>query len=193
MKKFIATALILVSIATTFCANAQEATWAEKRHQLSFSVGTCSVYQVFESIITGVVSGMTKNDIESMDGFGTINVGYLYNLNKHFAVGADATYEHFSAKYKDPGASVSTLNHYTVMPAVRAYWFNKTYVSMYSKLAVGGTLITSDDGEEITTSGCFAAQLSPVAIEVGNNKLRGFAEIGIGMQGLILGGVRYSF
>lgn len=194
MKKAISSlSLLLISILLSPFSKAQETHFTENKQQISVSVGYISVFDIFESITFGLISGLTQSEIDEMGSFATINLGYLYNLNKHWAVGAETTYQHFSAKFKDTSKDASTINHLTIMPAIRVYWFNKPTVAMYSKLCAGGSLVLSNSGDDSSVSGCFAAQLSPIAIEFGKNKIRGFVEAGLGMQGLANAGIRYSF
>ena len=47
--------------------------------------------------------------------------------------------------------------------------------------------------KNITNDVFFNFQASLIGVEVGNQQVRGFAEVGVGEQGIFLGGVRYKF
>lgn len=99
----------------------------------------------------------------------------------------------------------------SLMPAFKWRWLYKEHFSMYSKIGFGGcwqytpeittvSTVTDADGsthnETETTAASssftFSAQLSPIGMEFGGDRFKGFTEIGIGMQGLLVLGVRYS-
>ena len=68
---------------------------------------------------------------------------------------------------------------------------------MYSKLAIGATYRdyskTHEQEKATDNEVLFNFQVSALGVEAGGQHVRGFAELGIGEQGVILGGVRYKF
>ena len=85
------------------------------------------------------------------------------------------------------------------MPAVKFNWLRKEKVGLYSKLAAGVTFTSNNikDTDKTVSSDkdkdlMFNFQASMIGVEVGTT-IRGFAEIGVGEQGLILLGLRYRF
>lgn len=98
----------------------------------------------------------------------------------------------------------------SLMPAAKFPWFSYDHVSMYSKLAVGAmythTLTYKVDGnndyiienghrvlDNSSSQWSWACQVNPVGVDFGGQLCRGFAELGWGMQGLIMLGVRFNF
>jgi hypothetical protein len=90
------------------------------------------------------------------------------------------------------------------MPSVKFNWLRKNSWGLYSKVAVGASVARFSDqdynengkltGEKnITNDVFFNFQASLIGIEAGNQQVRGFAEVGVGEQGIFLGGVRYKF
>jgi hypothetical protein len=89
------------------------------------------------------------------------------------------------------------------MPSVKFNWLRKNNWGMYSKLAAGATYThfcfedyenDRKTGEKETANDLFFNfQVSLIGIEAGNQHVRGFAEFGIGEQGIALAGVRYKF
>lgn len=97
----------------------------------------------------------------------------------------------------------------SVMPSVKFPWFTFPNVSMYSKAAVGVAMswngpfsVTGKDengnaeeqGSDSNNFQCSVAyQVSPICVDFGGRRLKGFAELGFGFQGAFITGVRYSF
>ena len=87
-----------------------------------------------------------------------------------------------------------------IMPEITVYWFKNNYVAMYSKGAIGvrfdiesrllytGTPKSEKLPTENKAKLCF--QVSPVSLEVGGRRWRGFFELGYGMQGIAQFGVK---
>ena len=78
----------------------------------------------------------------------------------------------------------------SVMPHVKASWFDNPHFGMYSKVAVGAAGVFQKDGESSIT---WAAQLSPVCMDFGGSDLRGYLELGVGMQGIVTLGIKKMF
>lgn len=87
-----------------------------------------------------------------------------------------------------------------IMPEFTVYWFKKKHVAMYSEGAIGvrfdfesrlfytGTPNSEKLPTEKNTKLCF--QVSPVSVEVGGQRWRGFIELGYGIQGIAQFGVK---
>lgn len=190
MKRFLIATIVWVSLAANFSAQAQDA-WYDKKFQTTFGVGGGSIYAIVESITYGIFSALSEESVEKFEGGVPITAGYMYNLNKHIGVGADFTIENNKAIFKD-GKEDAKINHYSLMPTIRAYWFNNAHFSMYSKASFGGALVICNDGSSKETDcGCIF-QVSPIGMEVGGSQLRGFAEIGFGAQGMAMAGIRLA-
>lgn len=85
-----------------------------------------------------------------------------------------------------------------LMPEATFYWFKKKYISMYSKvgicvgLEIQKTEITVHDlGTTVKSDPKLYYQVSPVCLESGGRYLRGFVELGYGVQGVLQYGVKY--
>lgn len=113
---------------------------------------------------------------------------------------------------KHPYAAESTkmlTSFISVMPSVKFPWFTFPNVSMYSKAAVGLAMswngpfsVTGKDengnpeeqGSDSNNLQCSVAyQVSPIGVDFGGRRLKGFAELGFGLQGCLIAGLRYSF
>lgn len=155
-------------------------------------------------------------EIEDSHSLGCVTAGYWHYFNERLSVGADLSAELFKlcfnqydgkddngkAKYR-PG-DWQRLDFVTLMPGVKYKWVSRSHFGMYSKLSAGATMyyqhdisVQADESETeervADTDFSFAMQFSPLGIEAGNESVRGFTEIGFGMEGIILAGVRYIF
>ena len=90
------------------------------------------------------------------------------------------------------------------MPSVKFNWLRKNKWGLYSKVALGATLAHyseqnfDDSGRRVDDKGSsndvfFNFHASLIGVEAGGRNVRGFAELAIGEQGILLGGVRYKF
>lgn len=193
MKRIILLAVAVYAFA--FNANAQGYEMPDNEVSVNVGYGThphlaLSFSEVFLAII---------GDAGSDKSTGAYSAMYLRNLNKHFAVGASATYEDIYRISKKENKRYDQ-NFITFMPTVRAYWFRGKYFGMYSRAAAGVSLNFYEGFKDGSTSEkqnkCdtfFAFQLAPVSFEVGSNKVSAFVELGYGFQGFGNAGIRLGF
>lgn len=192
--------LFTLFVATALSASAQSGDMPT--HEVSFAWGGLSAPAIstgFGFALTEIFSGEdgVSDDITTT---GSLSLQYLCNLNRHFAVGATLTYEHLRNTEKAANGKYMKDDFISIMPTVRAYWFNKPHFGMYSRMAVGITLDTytlydSWQNEMVRTTEVVlpAFQISPIGLEAGSRNVRAFAELGIGFQGFALIGLKYGF
>ncbi len=125
-------------------------------------------------------------------------LSYDYRFKKWFDLGATVSYYgEYSDLYSSDGWSPVRRDrtHYiSVMPVVRFTWLNKNWVRMYSSFGLGATI---EHGRRYYDDRPYrdvlvALQFTPIGISVGRS-LFGFAEIGVGSQGVLMMGVGYKF
>lgn len=133
------------------------------------------------------ITGDSNNSI-SANSIGATSFGYYRHINRHIAVGSEITYELISMTSNSDGSKQYT-NFINLMPGAKFEWFNHDHFGMYSKLNFGGGCNISDGDPSFN----LAFQASPICFEAGGKKLRGFAEIGFGFDGLLAAGVSYRF
>ncbi|MCQ2134559.1 MAG: hypothetical protein MJY88_06290 [Bacteroidales bacterium] len=171
------------------------------RNEVSVSYGTLSVPHV-ANILGGVFGTAFTGGLAKVDKIatsGAIGVEYLNYLNSHIAVGGsiveerltlnfgsyDGKDEDGNATYKD--GEDQHNNYITIMPTAKLPWFYYDHFSMYSKAGAG--ICVGTDSGDVT----FGMQLSPIGLDFGGKAFRGFAEVGFGMQGFLLAGLRWGF
>jgi opacity protein-like surface antigen len=150
----------------------------------------------------------TLDDIDCFDFSLTISADYYYNLNKHWAIGATMGYCWNGSDERESYDGARTLKFegkgstLFLMPQVRYVWHNFSHARIYSKMAVGPTLehvklqhnftdrYLGDYDKHIVG---FTVQFSYFGIDWGGQTVRGFAELGVGNQGIVLSGVKMMF
>ena len=203
-KTFCLLAALAVSAFIGMPAQAQEEV-KEPRHEIAVSYGVMpnSIWiDVFSKIGAGIFGESSKND----HYVGPLSLEYYYHTSPLVGVGAVAV---FANNNEDAFRNEQIKNHrlrsyYTLMPSVKFNWLRKDIWGLYSKVAAGVSIARFSDqaynengkltGEKnITNDVFFNFQASLIGAEVGNQQVRGFAELGIGEQGIALAGVRFKF
>lgn len=227
MKKFnyMMVALMAMMFVVSNSAMAQNDTKSE----ISFSVGGYTPNQT--TLAEGIGEGLGKA-MATMITFGLYDasktakdektspaytVQYLYRVSPNLKIGGAVTYQHtsytLSVKNKDTGAyddvAKNRNNYFTVMPTVKASWFDRKNISLYSKVAAGVCIafkdskvksgVSDEDAKTLlkeveTKKGTrFGYQVSPIGCEFGSKNIRAFVELGYGFQGLGLAGLSIQF
>ena len=227
MKKYnyLMVALMAMMFAVSNSAMAQNDTKSE----FSFSVGGYTPNQT--TLAEGIGEGLGKA-MATMMTFGLYDasktskdektspaytVQYLYRVSPNLKIGGAVTYQHtsytLSVKNKDTGAyddvAKNRNNYFTVMPTVKASWFDRKNISLYSKVAAGVCIafkdskvksgVSDEDAKTLlkeveTKKGTrFGYQVSPIGCEFGSKNIRAFVELGYGFQGLGMAGLSIQF
>lgn len=210
MKKLVSLLLILTLSVSVFKAHAfTPEDYYTYPNDISINYGIASV-QTFVSLVAETMMIIpTALGGMQFDGFhstGSIGVSYYRSLGKTVSVGGALNYNRVFSDFhgKDDPAIKGhfAMDWITLMAAAKFYWFKKPAVAMYTKIGLGAGMIGSQfkkkeaDGTKSSSSWSAswtpAAQISAVGVEFGG-RFRGFAELGIGMEGILNLGVKYYF
>ena len=202
-KSILAVAIALMMVSAPVFAKSNDGSKQQidfPKNEVSVGYGFMSympILSVLESMSTMGVAALlgTNIDLTGVYSTGSISAEYMHHFGNHFALGGALSYESLSTTYLQEGsteAMESRVSVISILPSVKFPWFHKPHVDMYSKIALGCSIM-SDKGEEGGSSAMFAGQLSPICIDFGGNAFRGFVETGFGIQGIFAGGVRYRF
>lgn len=199
MKKL---SLLVLIIAFVQSANAQFET---KRHEVALSYGVITIGQMLDvfSDVVGDVFTLGHATTKNREFTGAIGLQYAFQPVRWLGVGAVACFDRSTADVYQKEVQVGTTetNYFTIMPIAKFNWFDFRIVGMYSKCGFGYT-IRSTEGNDFreesntinsNTDGIVAFQISPVCLQVGTPTIRGFAEFGLGSQGVVNVGVKYRF
>ncbi len=177
----------------------------ETRHEVSVSYGGIP-NSIWIDAFTDIVPAMFGEKHETKHRIGPVGLEYYYHTSPLIGVGAVAVFatSKQDCLYKDTKISVITKSFYTVMPSIKFNWLRKKHWGLYSKVAAGATYARFNDedcddngkktGENAVSKDLlFNFQASLIGVEAGGTHLRGFAEFGVGEQGLALAGLRFKF
>lgn len=197
MKIRLLLAVLAISALMSVPAQAQE----ETRHEIGISYGTVP-NSTWIDILTEVIPAVFGETYDNHHYVGPIGLEYYYHTSPLIGVGAVAVYatNNEDGFQKEVKTSHLTKSYFTFMPSVKFNWLRKTNWGMYSKVAIGATYahLTNEvyndaKKETIVNDLVFNFQASLLGIEAGNQHVRGFVELGMGEQGIALGGVRFKF
>lgn len=120
-------------------------------------------------------------------------------LNRRFRAGVAMVYNRWTETYFSGGTRVGSIDNsvYVLMADVTARWVRTEWLELYSGLAAGGGrwsqagqgIGASQDGVQ---SG-FAFQIRYFGANVGNDRFRAFVDLGLGFEGLVVGGLTLRF
>ena len=178
----------------------RKAAMPEQRNEITIGYGWGTFIDATFIFANGLVTAFSAGNIktDNYQALGSVNAEYYRVLNKTFSAGGSFSWTGGSADIinkEDVKTGTSHYSAFVIMPSIKAYWFRKKHVAMYSKLALGLTMLDGFDNKESERnySPFFAGQAGAVCIQAGGKHVRGFLESGGGMQGFLTGGLSISF
>lgn len=192
---------------------------AKPDHRLSLGLGVFSYAYKYEKSYETISfynhHPMSIDELKSKPF--TYNAHYECTLGRHFGVGVCLGYDYlrvdrsfvtpvgyyYSGEYNVTGSGEYKTYIFFVMPETTFYYFKRKIVAMYGKLAAG-IRFDIEKGEadmyrphmkvtESNKSRKFCMQVDPICLEVGGAYWRGFAECGLGAEGMGQLGIKYTF
>ena len=204
MKKTFVVALF-ATVALLAASTAKAQVVPVYHNEISASYGYSVIGSMIRSKINPLMSVLNTLDptfdtvVETRGGWGVVNLGYSYQINKTIGVGISGGYMigGVKMKLKDSTGEMTAAdcNVITIMNTGKFMWFRKPVFGMYSKVGLGVMIIPGKLMEEELLKKTFVlptGHLSAVGMEVGNN-FCGFLELGVGFQGLVQAGIRARF
>lgn len=133
-------------------------------------------------------------------------VGYRYALNR-FRIGADFGFSQSNSKLTLSGEKSASLKekelNFLVLPTAEFTYYRRGLLELYGT-AGAGVKMTRHTETGLTEAGkasarkadlstSFAYQVNPIALRVGNDRIGGFLEAGLGYKGFVTAGVSLRF
>lgn len=143
--------------------------------------------------------GPVGYDSSRREGRFQVNARADRQLDRWFRVGVAWTWNRWTDAYYSGTTRVGTIDNsvHSLMADVTLRWYRGEHVELYSALAAGaGRWSQGGDGIGASQDGVqsgFAFQLRYFGINAGNERVRAFVDLGIGMEGLVVGGVTLRF
>lgn len=208
--KFKFIALSLFAVASVNAVNAQTTGAGkfqqENKHEFRLGVSDGLTMGSVNILGMGIEDAITGNKRSDENYSLTYGLGYRYALNR-FKVGADLGFSHMNSKLTLSGDQTPSIKekelNFLVLPTAEFTYYKKELVELYGTAAAGINLNRhtetglTEAGKrtarkaDLTTS--FAYQVNPIAIRVGNNRIGGFLEAGLGNKGFVTAGVSLKF
>ena len=196
MKKLIALILCLLFVSPVFAKNDTD------KNEFSITYGQITVPQAAYVLggVFGAMFSLGHFSFEDAHFIGGVGVEYVHYVNDWLGFGGAVLCDYMTAKSmnvdsdgnKTPNGTFK-LGLASAMPVVKFAWLNREHVGLYSKLAAGVGVTFTNQSSEAKDNLSFAFQATPIGIDFGGESFRGFAELGLGMQGLVNVGVRWLF
>ena len=191
--KFKFIALSLCMLASANLVKGQESKGfmtSENKHDIRLSVSdglTQGSVDVLGMGLLDAVVGTKRTDANYSLVYG---LGYRYSLGR-FRVGADLGFSKSDNKLTLAGEQTPSLKesnmNFLVLPAAEFVYYKRGLVELYGS-AAGKAAVKKAD---LSTS--FAYQVNPIALRVGNDRIGGFVEAGLGHKGFVTAGVSLKF
>ena len=170
-----------------------------------------TISSVVSSAVTGGL-GSGSYSYGDEHYFPALSAEYYYHVTKGVALGGIIAFNGMdrdmyvewrdnvnNAHHKDKTGKAKRRN-ISIIPAAKFDWLRKKYFGMYSKLGVGLSFMYESQKDDRSGGTDYSKttvipniQASLLGIEAGTQNIRGFAELGLGEQGIILAGLRYKF
>lgn len=171
------------------------------KNEVALTYGQYTIPQ-FAYVVGGVFGvAFTGGHFEFSNSkfIGAAGVEYIHYVNDWFGYGGNIACDYMvSDTYNTNSDGEKTykgkwgFGFASIMPTAKFSWFRRDKVSLYSKISAG-VGIGFDNGGQLEDNITFAGQITPIGVDFGGKSLRGFVDLGIGMQGIVNVGVRKSF
>ena len=206
--KFIALSLCMVASVNIIKAQDTDKSSYQpnNRHEFRIAVSdglTLTGVDILGMGIADAITGTKRSDEQSSMVYG---IGYRYAINR-FRLGGDLGFAHTSSLLTLHGESTASIKekelNFLVLPTAEFVYFKRNIVELYGSAAAGIDLVRhtekglTEAGKAATRkadlSTNFAYQVNPIAIRVGNDRVGGFIEGGLGYKGFLTAGISLRF
>lgn len=206
--KFIALSLCIAASAGVVNAqnNSKGTSQEANKHEIRLAVSdglTLTSVDIFGMGLADAVMGSKRSDEKATMVYG---IGYRYAINR-FRVGGDLGFAQTSSKLalageKTPSVKERELN-FLVLPTAEFVYYKRGLVELYGGASAGVNMVRHKESglneagnklaKKASLSTSFAYQVNPIALRVGNDRIGGFLEAGLGHKGFLTAGVSLRF
>ena len=220
MMKRIKFAILALALAAPLASAQQARTYMPDEVGISYGRVSLPGIAMTAGAVLGTVFSAGIAEADEFSVSGAISGEYYHWFGPHFSVGGVGVFESATLRFKSyqgkdsDGGKIYEQGDPThdsfvsLMPAVKWRYLARPAFGMYMKAAAGlaaniqssverrtegssGEVVTTTTPAEVSAG--FAFQLTALGIEFGGARLRGFAELGFGMQGIVLAGMKWGF
>ena len=201
--------LAICTAFSTFTLQAQSTERKDdgKKHTIRFTVSdgqTLGGASFWGIGLSDAILGTQRTDQTATGVFG---LGYRYSIHR-FRVGLDAGVAQVSSKVTlagDKSASIKEKElNFMILPTVEYVYLKRNLFELYGSASAGINLTRHTEKgltemgqkkfqSKATFSQEFAYQVNPIGIRVGNSRIGGFVEAGLGYRGFVTAGLTLGF
>jgi len=206
MKKLALIILMSVAVCGMACAQELAPDWRKtfKRHEFSLGIG--------DPVMANLSRTTSFRENNSYSGASSwliipahtevyttmpFTLGYRFRLLKWLWLGGDISYCGFRGTSRDlyTGDVVTTYREkmLCIMPAIRFSYLNREHVMLYSGFAQGLKFDRTKVYDASTFDVRLPFQVTLIGVSAGSQSWFGFAELGVGNEGIIKAGFGYRF
>lgn len=169
-----------------------------RKNEISASYGTLTLVQFVSGMAGAFGTAFSGGNVtlEKLDGYGSVSLAYYRAVNKWLSIGTDIAAEYVSMTFKNKNSEERTKNAtlvFSPMFTMKGNWLRRNHFGLYSRIAAGAMFMDTPGASENKLQVVPTAQVSPVGVEFGGSGFRGFVEMGLGAQGVLVGGLKYRF
>ena len=155
--------------------------------------------------LSDAITGTKRSDAQSTGVFG---LGYRYAMSKRFKLGMDLGFAKVTSKItsspdKVPSIKEKELN-FLVLPTAEFIYYRRNHFQLYGSASAGVDFTRhfetglTERGKELAQKKSkfetdFAYQINPIGLRIGNNRIGGFVEAGLGYKGFVTAGLSMGF
>ncbi|MGL5787392.1 MAG: hypothetical protein ACRCX4_11325 [Bacteroidales bacterium] len=205
---------IAILLSVTFLSHANESRQTDmypNKHEIRLSVSDGTPLNISNFLGTAIGDAITGTERDRIEICGIFGIGYRYAISR-WKVGGDIGFASLTNRVKSSFYGSMTRNtesniHFLILPTGELTYFKRKKVTLYSSAAIGAILSRSSYSSDyffenrfIENSfnysdfyATFAFQVNPIAIRVGNERIGGFMELGVGYKGFISAGISILF
>lgn len=189
-------------------ANAQDRKDSYNKHhiKIGYSDGlTLGGASFWGMGLSDAITGAKRTDEQST---GVLGLGYRYAFNKKVKVGVDLGFAKVTSKVtyspdKSPTIKEKELN-FIILPTVEFIYFRRELFQLYGSVSAGVDLtryiatsltenVKAPNQKHSNFETEFAYQINPIGFRIGNSKIGGFIETGLGYKGFVTAGISLGF
>lgn len=204
--KSIALSLCMVVGVNMVYAQSDKGNTTPSKHEFRLSVSdglTMGNANILGMGLSDALTGTKRTDESYSLVYG---LGYRYALNR-FRVGADLGFSQTNSKLVLSGEKSASIKerelNFLVLPTAEFVYYRRGIFELYGTAAAGVNLNRhterglTEAGKSIarkaSLSTDFAYQVNPIALRVGNDRIGGFLEAGLGNKGFVTAGISLRF
>ena len=181
-KRIVTLSIFIILLPISLCAQ-------DYKHEISLSYGFMPASSIYD-VLSNDFGSKPETHLGDEIMLGPLSLEYYYHLSPIWSVGVTGVYSRLEYNLYEKNAVYNKwANHATLLVGAKAHWIRGNVFKMYSKAAIGATYSIVNQHMKVPAL-LPNFQLSLLGFNVMFCPQLGmFAELGIGEQGILHGGI----